>query len=130
MKLQNKSKEIFLLFQIFVALIIHIFWPIILDLNVEKHKKQAMIAFNQELKSQKTSLEVLSYLKILINNYESLNNTSILNSRDVKELKMACDSLEPIQKKYFLYYSLSFNLAVIGSILVPGLSYSIKRIYK
>ena len=85
-----------------------------------------MIEFNRKLCDAKYSSSILSYLKILINNFESLPDRSILNSRDMDELREAVDSLVPIQKKSFLLYSLNYNLAVLGSIIYQAFHIQLK----
>lgn len=129
--MQTKKKQALLLgIQIIIAIIIHIGIPLLKEALLEKRKTDAKIKFNNMLEKGELSNEILNYLKILINNYESLSDTSIINSEDPIRLRKACDSIEPINKKLFLLYSLKMNLAILGTILLPTLSYSVKKVFK
>ncbi|ELA42899.1 uncharacterized protein VICG_00214 [Vittaforma corneae ATCC 50505] len=126
-RLLGRSRELFLLTQMAFALMLHIGWPLFVEFQVEKRKRMAKIAFNQLVKERSISNSILICLKILINNYESLPDASILDSRDLNELQNTCDCLVPVQKKIFLLYSMNMSIAVLGSVILPGLSYLMKK---
>lgn len=123
----GKPRELLLLVQMVVALALHIGWPLFAEFRTERRKRMAKAAFNQLLRERSCSEQVLVCLKILINNYESLPDTSILASRDPSELQNACDHMVPVQRKFFLLYSTNMNVAILGSIILPGLAYIMKR---
>lgn len=126
--LKDKKEAMVLLCSIFIAIVIHV-GPVFLDSwiterDIFRHKE----TFNQMMRDGSTKEETLKYLKILINNYESLEDTSILESTNVADLKKVTESLTPVHRTEFLKCSPMMNIAVLGPLLVPSTLFSIKRI--
>lgn len=119
-----------LLLQILFAIGMEIGYPFFREWQIENRKLGAKIAFNELLRAKIVPDSVLHCLKILINNYESLSDLRILNSRDLFELQDACNNLVPQQKTIFLLYSKTMNLALLGSIVFPGVTYSLRKVIR
>lgn len=128
MELREKTKEVFLLIEILLAVLWHIGHPLYTQYVIDQRKRNAKITFNALVDSNNTTLDVLKCLRILINNYESLDNVKILECRDLTILSNACDSLIPKQQKIFLFYSTTMNLCTLGAVLLPGLSFVLRKL--
>ncbi|KAM0681606.1 hypothetical protein GINT2_000119 [Glugoides intestinalis] len=127
---KEKRRAVVLLIQVLILIVIYIGIPFIERLNVTQKKLHAMVMFNELVDSKVHTNEMLKYLKVLINNFESLTNVEILDSRDLNKLQEECNRLKPNHIQIFLYYSTKMNLAILGSILLPGLSYAFKTLKK
>jgi len=123
-------RELFLLLQIILVVAWHLGYPLYSEYILDQKKKLAKVAFNNLVDENGLPADVLRCLKILINNYESLTDVEILNSRNIEVLEPACNGLIPAHKRIFLHYSNSMNMSIMGSILLPAVSFTLKSLFR
>lgn len=126
MKLGYKD-DIMLLIEMFLAIIYHFGKDFVKARIQLMEKKQRMREFNELLDSNLFSLGVLRSLKILIHNYESLENKNILNIRNEEELRRAVDNLKIMHQTIFLKNTVLLNVIVFGATVIPGFVYFIRK---
>lgn len=126
----NKTRKdaLFLIFQTILAAAYHIGFPILKTYLQQLKKIEKMKEFNNLLDQNLVSFNVLKSLKILIHNFESLENKEILNSSDIKELELAVLNLNVKHQKIFLKSTPTLNLVVIGATVLPCFAYFIKNV--
>lgn len=126
--LREKKEAILLLCSIAIAIAVHMIPVLLSSWIVERSISRHKAMFNLMMRDGSVDPEALRHLKTLINNYESLEDTSILKSTNVAELKEAVENLTPVHRKRFLKYSPKLNMAILGPLLAPSAMFSIKRI--
>ena len=128
--IKTNKEDIYLILRIAIIIMVYIVIPLTRkELNNELKLKR-MKDFNTLLDQNQLSFSILKSLKILIHNYESLDDKNILNSRDEEELTKAVDSLQIKHEKIFLTNTKTLNLLVFGSTLIPTVAYLIKKFLK
>lgn len=125
---KSRKEAIILMCSILVAIAIHLGPVLYRSWAIEKSILRHKAVFNQMVQDGTVGREILMYLKILINNYESLDDVSILQSTSADELRKATESLMPVHCVKFLKYSPRLNMIVLGPLLGPPAVFVIKRV--
>lgn len=125
----NKN-EIFLISLTFIFIFHHLIVQITEHFLIQFEKTLRMKEFNILLDNNSVSLTVLKSLKILIHNYESLPDKSILNSRNENKLQETVRTLKIEHQEIFLKNTTTLNLLVFGSTLMPCFAFLIKKFIK
>lgn len=126
--LKSRKEAIVLLCSIVVAIAIHLSPVLYRSWATERSIRRHKAAFNRMMQEGLVEKDVLMYLKILINNYESLENVSILHSTSVGELREATENLVPVHCVRFLKYSPMLNVVMLGPLLASPTVFAIKRL--
>lgn len=126
----NKQEKLLLLLAVLIATAIH-FLPVLLgEYASERAVRRLKLRFNAELTSGKGCSERLAYLKILINNYASVEDKRIFLEKDPERLRAAVDALEIRSTRRWQRMTPQFYVAVIGPIIMPVMVYAIKGLLR
>lgn len=124
----NKKEYIVLIISIISAFLIHLapfyYHSFILNSKILKAKQ----SFNDLLKDNSVDTEILKCLKILINNYESLEDESVLNSGNLEELQDAVENIKIQTHDKILKYSPLMTLSMLGSVTITPIVFSLKKL--
>lgn len=124
---REKLDTILLICMLFIATLYHLVPPLMSLWATSRAKYNHKVLFNKMM-DERVSEEILGHLKILINNYESLQNSDVLRSRDAYELKKAVDDLKICHSKVWRFYTPYFYFMLFGPIYLPVLVYIIKKL--
>lgn len=125
----HKKEYLLLLAAIALAILAHIGPSLALQYisqyAIKFHKK----SFNRMLKDPVVDPRALEYLKILINNYEFVDQKPVLRTLCIEDLENAVKNLKFVYTtKRILKISAMMNFCMLGPILISPIVFSIKKL--
>ncbi|KAI5178986.1 hypothetical protein PAEPH01_2588 [Pancytospora epiphaga] len=126
--MKSKEGHGFYLMFIFILITTYHFLPILYG-TYSQHRiiKRLKKTFNEILLQDSPDLERMKYLKILINNYTSHEDSKIFEYENDK-LKNILKNIKIIHTKLWQIYTLKYQAIILGPTVIPVLLYIVKQL--
>lgn len=123
----KQTKAYGLLVAVIIATLYHLGHAHYAVYVLEAEKNRLKRAFNTNLQQNRLTKDSAYYLKVLINNYESVQDKSIFNETDSVALRVGIERLVIVHSPVLHLYTPRFQIAILGPILLPIMSYIVKN---
>lgn len=129
--MKSKKEDVLVLLFTLLLVTAYCFWPVFIQMYCEEMEIHRLkLLFNRDLEEGNLCPEGLRCLKILINNYTSVQDKKIFGEQDAAMLSRAVDDLKTRHIGEWHFQTPQFQVAILGPTLFPILLYIFKILIK